>query len=49
MNPMNNLVFEQHKETGKIVSVKLYGTELFIPLKHVDAAVLRTAGEQYQQ
>lgn len=25
---MNNLVFEQHKETGKINSVKLYGKEL---------------------
>jgi hypothetical protein len=46
---MNNLVFEQQKETGKSVSVRLYGTELFIPLKHVDAAVLRIAGEEYRQ
>lgn len=25
---MDDLVFEQHKETGRIVSVRLYGTEL---------------------
>ena len=40
MHPMSDLVFAPHKETGKIMSVKLYGEELLDPQSPCSAELL---------